>query len=153
MTHVLHPSLVLIIASLLYCVVNASLLAVFFNYQFKLNRFRFFFDQAFAKTVISLSMLLFSQGLFFIYYCRVQRLAENFVTSVTERCPAIDRVEMLVHSTLFASIAVATFAAAIQFFMLRTVYEHIYDTTLFRNLIISNAVACLAKYALVQLLW
>ena len=88
-----------------------------------------------------------------MYYCRMQRLAENFIAGAADHCPAIDRVEMLVHSTLFASIAIATFAAAIQFFMLRMMYEHMYDATLFRNLVISNAVACLAKYALISALW
>lgn len=146
----MNLGIVVLILVVVYCFVNAVVFAQILCWESHLKRLLVFFKQALIETALSQGIILVIQNIFLIYFCRLQRLFYNIFDRVPTACPTFNKAALLLQYELSMVILFGLVGSLIQFFLFRHIYV-IDDERLLKILLMSNAVACAARYGLVQI--
>jgi hypothetical protein len=148
---VLPVWLLVLLPAIVYIVVNSLLVALQLCHFYKIKRLRSFLSDAFGATALSIVGVFFFVALYSRNFFCLRTLTLNATNLVATGCPTVNVFELMLHATVPMLVIFGLVKIFIQFFMLGHTHT-IADGVLIRMLVVSNTVATLVHYGILQVL-
>ncbi len=138
---------IIILSSLAYCFINATVCAQFFHLCTGLKKKSYYFNEFFRFNIMTVLSVLAGQIIFLVYHCRLQFLLYKFFGLFSPDCVQIPRAPFLTHEPFLLLVAFYVITTMTNYHFVKNKY-HLSSDKVKLLIAASNIVACCAKYAI-----